>query len=146
MPRQYREEWETCSCSIPAMWTWSRCWFSSTPLGGPAARRKADKMSSHLHRLMPFAKDHILLSSAPYLDAGGVRGARLLPHPLYEVDSEDFLGITGLTQQTPVKNLFLASRENLPGLGLEGEFLAGIRAAKLIQETMNKKDPLKRRG
>jgi len=32
----------------------------------------------------------------------------------------------------------------LPGLGLEGEFLAGIRAAKLIQETMKKRDPLKR--
>jgi len=69
-----------------------------------------------------------------------------LPHPLYEVDTEDFLGITGLTQQTPLKNLFLASRETLPGLGLEGEFLAGARAAKLIQETMNKRDPLKRRG
>jgi hypothetical protein len=115
-------------------------------LGEGYLKLLADKMSGHLHRLMPFVKDHILLSSAPYLDAGGVRGARLLPHPLYEVDTEDFLGITGLTQQTPLKNLFLASRENLPGLGLEGEFLAGIRAAKLIQETMNKKDPLKRRG
>jgi phytoene dehydrogenase-like protein len=119
---------------------------STRDLGEGYLKQMADKMTSHLHRLMPFAKEHILLSSAPYLDAGGVRGARLLPHPLYEVDSEDFLGITGLTQQTPLKNLFLASRENLPGLGLEGEFLAGIRAAKLIQETMNKKDPLKRRG
>jgi len=115
-------------------------------LGEGYLKLLADRMSSHLARLMPFAKDHLLLSSAPYLDAGGVRGARLLPHPLYEVDTEDFLGITGLTQQTPLKNLFLASRETLPGLGLEGEFLAGARAAKLIQETMNKRDPLKRRG
>jgi hypothetical protein len=38
----------------------------------------------------------------------------------------------------------MASREVLPGLGLEGEFLAGIRAAKLIQETLKKRDPLKR--
>jgi phytoene dehydrogenase-like protein len=115
-------------------------------LGEGYLKLLADKMDSHLERLMPFAKDHRLLSSAPYLDAGGVRGARLLPHPLYEVDTEDFLGITGLTQQTPLKNLFLASRETLPGLGLEGEFLSGIRAARLIQETMSKKDPLKRQG
>ncbi len=115
-------------------------------LGEGYLKLLADKMNFHLDRLMPFAKDHLLLTSAPYLDAGGVRGARLLPHPLYEVDTEDFLGITGLTQQTPLRNLFLASRETLPGLGLEGEFLAGIRAARLIQETMNKKDPLKRQG
>jgi phytoene dehydrogenase-like protein len=119
---------------------------SARDLGEGYLKLLADRIGSHLERLMPFAKDHLLLSSAPYLDAGGVRGARLLPHPLYEIDAEDFLGITGLTQQTPLKNLFLASRETLPGLGLEGEFLAGIRVARLIQETMNKKDPLKRAG
>ena len=115
-------------------------------LGEGYLKLLADRISSHLERLMPFAKERLLLCSAPYLDAGGVRGARLLPHPLCEIDAEDFLGITGLPQQTPLRNLFLASRENLPGLGLEGEFLAGIRAAKLIQDTMNKRDPLKRRG
>jgi len=104
----------------------------------------ADRISNHLSDLMPFAKQHLLLSSAPYLDAGGVRGARLLPHPLFEVDAEGYLGVTGLSQETPLKNLFLTNREVLPGLGLEGEFLAGIRAARLVQNAMNKKDLLKR--
>jgi len=113
-------------------------------LGEGYLKLLADRISSHLNDLMPFAKQHLLLSSAPYLDAGGVRGARLLPHPLFEVDAEDYLGVTGLSQETPLKNLFLANREVLPGLGLEGEFLAGIRAAKLVQEAMRKKDPLKR--
>jgi hypothetical protein len=113
-------------------------------LGENYLKLLAERISSHLSGLMPFAKQHLLLSSAPYLDAGGVRGARLLPHPLFEIDAQDFAGISGLMQQTPVRNLFLANREVLPGLGLEGEFLAGIRAARLIQESMNKKDPLKR--
>ncbi len=49
-----------------------------------------------------------------------------------------------MAQKTAVKNLFLASREVLPGLGLEGEVLAGMRAAKLVQESLKKTDPLKR--
>jgi hypothetical protein len=40
-----------------------------------------------------------------------------------------------------VKNIVLAGREVLPGLGLEGEFFAGLRAAKLVQEMLKKKTP-----
>ena len=72
-----------------------------------------------------------------------MRGSRLLPHPLYSFETEAFLGVTGLKQRTPAKNLFLAGREVLPGLGLEGELLAGMRAARLVQEMLKKKDPLK---
>ena len=53
------------------------------------------------------------------------------------------LGVEGLNQRTGVRNLFLASREVLPGLGLEGELLAGVRAARLVQEVVHKLDPLK---
>ncbi len=113
-------------------------------LGEERLRALCVRIGAHLDALMPFARPHVKLQSAPYLDAGGVRGARLLPHPLYEVDAEHFLGVTGLTQRTPVKNVFLASREVLPGLGLEGEILAGARAARLVQETLKKTDPLKR--
>ncbi len=97
-----------------------------------------------LERLIPFARGRLQLSSAPYLDAGGVRGSRLLPHPLLSIDTESFAGVTGLKPRTPVKNLFLASREVLPGLGFEGELLAGIRAARLVQQTLHKKELLKR--
>ncbi|MBI3182120.1 MAG: NAD(P)-binding protein [Myxococcales bacterium] len=113
-------------------------------LGEDHLRSLAARMGVHLDELMPFARRRAILESAPYLDAGGVRGSRLLPHPLYEVNAEHFLGITGLPQRTPVKNLFLASREVLPGLGLEGEVMAGVRAARLVQESLGKKDPLKR--
>ncbi len=116
---------------------------SARELGEANLKKIAEKIDAQLDWLMPFAKAKRASSSAPYLDAGGVRGSRLLPHPLYGFGGEQFLGITGLSQRTAVKNLVLAGREVLPGLGLEGELLAGIRAARLVQEMLKKRDPLK---
>jgi len=112
-------------------------------LGEEHLQGVANRIDEHLDTLMPFTAQHRLLRSAPYLDAGGVRGSRLMPHPLYSFDTEAFLGVTGLSQRTPAKNIFLAGREVLPGLGLEGELLAGIRAARMVQDMLKKKDPLK---
>lgn len=112
-------------------------------LGEEHLQGVASRIDEHLDTLMPFTAQHRLLRSAPYLDAGGVRGSRLMPHPLYSFESEAFLGVTGLTQRTPAKNILLASREVLPGLGLEGELLVGIRAARMVQDMLKKKDPLK---
>jgi phytoene dehydrogenase-like protein len=116
---------------------------SARDLGEDHLREIAERIDAQLAALLPFVKERRVLRSAPYLDAGGVRGSRLLPHPLYTFEAEAFLGVSGLGQRTPVKNLLLAGREVLPGLGLEGELLAGMRAARLVQETLKKKDPLK---
>src|SRR5207248_1325890 len=104
----------------------------------------AKQISARLEDLLPFARPSAVVISSPQLDAGGVRGSRLLPHPLYGVEGESLLGVAGLSPRTAVKNLYLAGREVLPGLGLEGEFLAGARAARLVQESLGKKNPLKR--
>ncbi|MCE9666905.1 desaturase [Myxococcus stipitatus] len=116
---------------------------SARDLGEEYLHGVAARIDAQLDAVMPFTAQHRLLRSAPYLDAGDVRGSRLMPHPLYSFESEAFLGVTGLSQRTPVKNLLLAGREVLPGLGLEGELLAGARAARLVQEMLKKKDPLK---
>ncbi|HEX5746384.1 MAG TPA: NAD(P)-binding protein [Archangium sp.] len=113
-------------------------------LGEGYLQSLAMRIDAHLDALMPFTKDKRLLRSAPYLDAGAVRGSRLMPHPHYVFDTEAVLGVSGLKQHTPTKNLLLAGREVLPGLGLEGEFLAGARAVRLVQEMMKKKAVLKR--
>lgn len=112
-------------------------------LGEAHMQTLAERISSHLDSLFPFLRSRLLLRSAPYLDAGGVRGSRLLPHPLYAVDPEhSALGLTGLNPQTPTKNLFLANREVFPGLGLEGELLAAVQAADRVQGLLNKANPL----
>lgn len=117
---------------------------STRDLGEPKLEAVKKQVEAHLEALMPFVRQSLVASSAPYLDAGGVRGSRLLPHPLLDVDAERYAGISGLSPKTPVKNLFVASREVLPGLGLEGELLAGVRAARMVHELLNKSKPIKR--
>ena len=70
---------------------------------------------------------------------------RMLPHPRLAFEEESLLGVTGLPVRAPAKHLFLASREVLPGLGFEGEVLTALRVSRMVQETLKKNDPLKRR-
>ncbi|MCI0572865.1 MAG: desaturase [Myxococcaceae bacterium] len=115
---------------------------SARELGEEHLQGLVERLAVQLEALMPFTRSHVLLQSAPYLHASGVRGSRLLPHPLFSFETEPALGVGGLKQRTSVKNLVLASREVLPGLGVEGEFMAGIRAASLVQELLQKRSPL----
>jgi hypothetical protein len=104
----------------------------------------ATRLSAELDHLMPFSLGKALLTSCPYLDSSGVRGTRLMSHPLLAFEGPQFLGVAGLPAQLPGKGFYLASREVLPGLGLEGEVLAARRVAKLIQETLKKPNALAR--
>jgi phytoene dehydrogenase-like protein len=93
---------------------------------------------------VPFFERHLIKESMPVLAAPrDVRGSRLLPHPLYDVGLEQVLGVTGLPGRAPYKNLVFAGREVVPGLGLEGEFHAGVQAAASAQELLGKKELLK---
>lgn len=118
---------------------------SARELGEDHLKTIADRLAKQLERLMPFSRQRLVLESAPYLHASGVRGTRLLPHPHLAFDEPALLGVTGLPVRAPAKHLFLASREVLPGLGFEGEVLTAIRVARMVQETLPKNDPLKRR-
>jgi phytoene dehydrogenase-like protein len=93
---------------------------------------------------VPFFERHLVRESLPVLAAPkGRRGSRLLPHPLYEVTLDQALGVTGLPVRSPYKNLVFAGREVVPGLGLEGEFHAGVQAAAAAQEMLGKKELLR---
>jgi phytoene dehydrogenase-like protein len=116
---------------------------SARELGEEHLAALAARVEAQLDTLMPFTAGHRLHRSVVALDAGSVRAGRLLPHPLFALEGDAALGVGGLKQRTPLKNLLLAGREVLPGLGLEGEVLAGVRAAGLVQELLQKKDPLK---
>jgi hypothetical protein len=117
---------------------------SARELGEAHLQEVAQQMGNELEQLIPFAGNGLLSRSAPYLDASGIRGSRLLPHPLYRIEGDSFLGLTGLPSQGPLKNLFFASREVIPGLGMEGELLAGIQAARRVQQQLHKRRALPR--
>jgi phytoene dehydrogenase-like protein len=92
---------------------------------------------------LPFIDRHILLESSPHLQEERALASHLRVHPLVEVGLPRQLGVTGLPPRPPCKNLVLASRDVLPGLGIEGEFLTGALAAEIVQRELPKKEILK---
>jgi hypothetical protein len=90
---------------------------------------------------IPFFERHLVAESVP---ARHARVPEDVPiHPLYETDLESVLGVSALPVHGPLKNAFFAGREVLPGLGIEGEFYAGIQAAGHVAALLGRKDVLK---
>jgi hypothetical protein len=104
----------------------------------------ARRIRAVLADVIPFFERHLVAESVPALAAPAERvGARLGAHPLYEVGTEQALGITGLPGRA-LKNLVFAGREVVPGLGVEGEFHAGVQAAAAAQALLGRRDLLKK--
>jgi phytoene dehydrogenase-like protein len=111
--------------------------------GEPAIRGFIDSLWAALEDVLPFTRRHVVLESTPWLHAPGVTAGRGEPTPLCALPQDSRLGVSALTTGTPWKRLVLASRQVLPGLGVEGEALAAARAVRLIEATLKKNDPLK---
>lgn len=106
-----------------------------------ALRVAAARIREAVADAIPFFERHLVAESVPMLAGAGRRPP---VHPLYAVgDLDPTLGVTGLPVRGPVKNLFFAGREVLPGLGLEGEFYAGIEAAGHVAAALGRKELLK---
>ncbi|HVZ86211.1 MAG TPA: hypothetical protein VHG72_04540 [Polyangia bacterium] len=112
-----------------------------------------------LERLYPELGKQIAVVASPYdglppqrgpaadgVDGKGVApSAAVLPPALYERAAPGPLDVTGLPHATSVKNLLLVGRENLPGLGLEGELVSGWGAARLVGPAPLRRVSLRRR-
>lgn len=118
----------------------------------PAAASSRDELAAAAASIreavaeaVPFFERHLVCESAPVLNAPPdlQEGVRLLSQPLYETGIDGALGVTGLPVRAPWKNAFFAGREVVPGLGLEGEFFAGIQAAGHVAAALGRKDVLK---
>lgn len=104
-----------------------------------------DEVLASLGELVPFLGDHLVLVDSPHdgrapqsfvpsLEVTAPkwdRGPRTM-EPLSGFPITGTLGLTALPVRTPVKNLLLASREVVPGLGMEGELLAAMSAARIV--------------
>jgi phytoene dehydrogenase-like protein len=116
------------------------------------ARNKGEEHLAELARrikatvadAIPFFEQHVVRESVPMLHAKRQgRGSRLMPHPLYGVELDQVFGVTGLPCRSPLKNLVFAGREVVPGLGIEGEFHAGVQAAAAVGELLGKRELLR---
>jgi hypothetical protein len=104
-------------------------------------RAAAGRIREAVADAIPFFERHLVAESAP-LPADG-RGDLPATHPLYDAAGADKLGIAALPVRGPWKNLFFAGREVVPGLGVEGEFYAGIQAAGHVSVLLGRKDVLR---
>ncbi len=113
--------------------------------GAEGVRKLLQELRNGAECFLPFLSRHVVHESSPQLSprAAGASERRL--HPRLEIARPRQLGVSGLEPHAVLKNVVLANQEVLPGLGLEGQFLAGLSAASLIQKLMKKNDPLSRR-
>jgi phytoene dehydrogenase-like protein len=128
-----------------------------------------------LERLWPELGKELIVAASPYDGLGAQRGpgdppaaakptakaaaettgaktpakpassVAVVPPPVYARPAGGPLDITGLPHATGVKNLLLVGRENLPGLGLEGDLVSGWGAARLVGHAPVRRVPLRRR-
>jgi hypothetical protein len=113
------------------------------------------RLLERLEEVLPFSAEHILLVHSPHLptppgDAGvpgdaGAPGAEAAaaPEPLWSTASSatlpTTLGVGALPYDVGVKSAVVAGAQNLPGLGLEGQFAAGWCAARIVSGAAGKK-------
>jgi phytoene dehydrogenase-like protein len=115
----------------------------------PAALgRLRREILAHLDERFPFVARHLLLVHSPHdgLAPDGADGPTPAPQPMdpiWAIPGPRSLGVGGLAHATGVKHLLLASRQVLPGIGLEGELAAGWGAARLVLSTERKRDLVK---
>ena len=106
------------------------------------------RVREHLDALLPFVDRHLLLVHSPHDGLppereGGAAPPAVPMDPVWSMPGERLLGVCGAPHATGIKHLLLASRQVLPGLGLEGELATGWGAARLVLQTERKRDLVK---
>jgi phytoene dehydrogenase-like protein len=95
-----------------------------------------ERLTEAIEEVLPFWTENAI----PVDNNSPIRVSRA-----YSYAKPGIVGVEGLELRTPIKNIWLASRQVLPGLGLEGELLAGRRvASKLHKGAVQKKGSIAR--
>jgi phytoene dehydrogenase-like protein len=136
---------------------WVECVVPAPPVDAGSAylRQLRARVVARLDRLLPFFERHLAVLASPHdglpPEIPGWKGAAPPPPvpaaplpPVYSTEGSRAFDVAGMQHATGVKNLYLAGRENLPGLGLEGELVSAWGVARLITGTQPKRDLLRR--
>ena len=135
-PRDPRRIPVWIECSVPA---------NLVEAGASYLRSLRGRMTHVLRRLLPAFAERMVVLGSPYdglpAEQRGTPVPETTPPPtqparpppaLFNIPATRPLDIIGLPHATGIKNLYLVGRENLPGLGLEGELISGWGVARLM--------------
>jgi phytoene dehydrogenase-like protein len=138
---------------------WAECLVPAPPVdAGPGyLGALRGRVAAALARLLPFFERHLVVLASPHdglpPEAPSWKGSSpppaVAPAPLPTVYSSEVtrpFDVLGLPHATGVKNLYLAGRENLPGLGAEGELVSAWGVVRLIAGTQSKREVLRGRA
>lgn len=117
------------------------------------------RLRAHLGQLIPGLEEHLLAIASAHdgLAPEVLRGADettgsfgpLPARPMPSVLNSDLprsLDVGAVPHETPLRNLHVASAENLPGLGVEGDFVSAWGVARLINGAVRKRMGVVRRA
>jgi phytoene dehydrogenase-like protein len=122
------------------------------------AETMRERVIASLGELVPFLGDHVELADSPH-DGRPIQdfaaGANLPPpepwargphtmRRVYGFPVTTALGVCALPVRTPIKRLLIANEQIVPGLGLEGLFLAAWSAARVVSKSDRKMDWMRR--
>jgi phytoene dehydrogenase-like protein len=123
-------------CGVPA---------NLVEAGASYLRSLRGRVTHVVRRLLPAFAQHMVMLGSPYdglpAERRGTPAPETTPPPslpalpppaLFSIPTQRPIDVIGLPHATGVKNLFLVSRENLPGLGLEGDLISGWGVARLM--------------
>jgi phytoene dehydrogenase-like protein len=103
-------------------------------------------LRERLDLVMPFIGEHVVLAHSPHegVPAEGAEGALelaepLKPLPVWASQLDPYIGLTAVPYQVGIKHLTVASSQVIPGLGIEGDFIAGTCAARIACQSAGKK-------
>jgi hypothetical protein len=114
------------------------------------------RLRERLGRLLPFFDRHLLVLASPHdglppelsPEEPSIEPPAPVPAtpmtPALTSDLPRALAVAGAPHATGIKNLTLASAENLPGLGREGELVSAWGAARLIAGSQPKREANRR--
>jgi len=121
-------------------------------------RRVRPRVLKALGELVPFLDRHTLVVDSPHdglplEDRRGELPALVdvrragVAEPMETLDAIDdtpWLGVCGLPVRTEIEGLLLATRQNVPGLGLEGELVAALGAARVVTRSDPSRERMRR--
>ena len=112
------------------------------------------RVREQLGRLLPFFDQHLVVLASPHdglpPEVPGA-SAKLMPvpaqpmSPVYSSEQDRSFDPIGLGHGAlGIKNLYVVGRENLPGLGIEGELVSAWGLARLLTTSRPRRDILRR--